>query len=157
VLVSFVDDKKTLDQSDYTIQYPSSWDLDQSGQFGSTFFLFSPISSEQDRFRENISLIIQDLSAYNLSLEEYVNLSKDQVKSMITNSSAVDTKTMKAKGREYAHITYTGDQGEFSLHFDQYVWLINKKAYIITFTTQQSTFEEFKTGGFDVMNSFVIK
>jgi hypothetical protein len=47
-------DWKTIGETDFTIQYPDSFDLDKSGQMGTSFIIFSKQTSNQDLFRERI-------------------------------------------------------------------------------------------------------
>jgi hypothetical protein len=60
----------SIDDSKYFINYPSDWELNNSGLMGTSFILFSPVSSSQDNFRENINLLVQDLSQYDLNLDK---------------------------------------------------------------------------------------
>ena len=64
--------RKTIDEFNFTIQYPDSFELNNSGLMGTTFILFSKQTSQQDLFLENINLIIQDL-IYNPDLERPLN------------------------------------------------------------------------------------
>src|SRR5690606_13367283 len=78
-------DWKTLSEDNYTIEYPSDWTLDQSGRMGTTFIVMTDLVSADDRFRENINLIIQDLSASPMTLSEYVELTQSQLSTVIQN------------------------------------------------------------------------
>ena len=66
-----LDGWKSLTENSYSINYPGNWELNKSGQMGTSFILFSPLSSEQDQFKENVNLLIQDLTGYNLDLDKY--------------------------------------------------------------------------------------
>jgi hypothetical protein len=148
---------KTLEEKNYSIQYPADWELNQSGQMGTTFFLFSPLSSDQDKFRENINLLIQDLSGHNINLDKYTEISEGQVKTMITNSTLIESKRVKNGSEEFHRIIYTGDQGIFHLKFEQFYWIKNDKAYVLTFTCEQDKFSDFKEVGEAILNSFILK
>ncbi len=150
-------DLKVLDEPAYTIQYPSTWQLDQSGQLGTTFILFSLIESEQDAFRENVNLLIQDLAGKNIDLDQYAEISEEQIKTMITNSKLIESKREKKNSSEYHKIIFSGDQSALHLMFEQYYWVINEKAYALTFTTEQNKFESLKETGEKILNSFMLK
>jgi len=64
----------------FEIKYPGDWELNESGQMGTTFFIFSAVTSEEDLFKENVNLLVQDLSAYDLTLEQYAEISEEQIK-----------------------------------------------------------------------------
>jgi hypothetical protein len=148
---------KTLDGKGYSIQYPTDWEVNQSGQMGSSFILFSALETSQDKFRENINLLIQDLSGHNLDLNKYVKISEGQVKTMISNSILIESKRVKTGSDEYHQMIYTGDQGMFKLKFEQFYWVKNDKAYVLTLTCEQNKFSDFKDVGEAILNSFTFK
>ncbi len=151
------EDWNILDTETYSIQYPLDWELNQNGQMSSSFVLFSALEPDEDLFRENVNLLIQDLSAYNLDLNQYTELSEGQVKTMIANSSIIESKRIKIGSEEYHRLIYTGDRSTFRLQFEQYYWVRNKKAFILTFTSEQDTFSKYKELGEAILNSFRFK
>jgi len=151
------DDWKTLNQTTYSIQYPSTWELNQSRERGTSFILFSPLESNEDKFKENVNLLVQDLTGHNIDLNKYAEISEGQVKTMITNSTLIESKRIKNGSDEYHKMIYTGDQGVFHLKFEQYYWVANEKAYILTFTSEQDKFADFKEIGENILNTFRLK
>ncbi|NTV45153.1 MAG: hypothetical protein HGB11_01190 [Chlorobiales bacterium] len=147
----------TLEQEGYSIRYPSSWELNQSGLMGTTFFLFSPFESADDLFRENVNLMIQDLTGLNMDLNQYTEISEGQVKTLITNGVIIESKRIKIESGEYHKIIYTGDQGIYNLEYEQYYWIIGNKAYVLTFTGEQQKYAQYKETGEQILNSFVLK
>ena len=76
---------KTINESTYSIQYPDNWELNTEKSMGTSFIIFSEQTSSEDKFRENINLIIQNLEGYNLNLDDYVAISEEQISKMVTN------------------------------------------------------------------------
>ncbi|MFY7787543.1 MAG: PsbP-related protein [Thermoflexibacteraceae bacterium] len=150
-------DWKILKNADYSIQYPPDWELNQSGQMGTSFAIFSPLENDKDQFKENVNLLIQDLTAYKLNLNKYVEISEEQVEKMITNSALIESKRVKTEKGEYHKMIYTGEQGVFHLKFEQYFWIIDNKAFVLTFTSERDKFESFVAVGEKILNSFVVK
>jgi hypothetical protein len=148
---------KTLTESNYSVQYPPAWELDQSRQMGTSFFLFSPLESEQDKFKENVNLLIQDLTGKNINLDKYTEISEGQIKTLATNSNLIESKRIKTEPDEYHKIIYSADQGIFHLKFEQYYWVIHDKAYVLTFTSEQNKFDSFRETGEKILNSFKLK
>lgn len=148
---------ESLKEKEYSIEYPSEWTLDKSGMMGTKFMLFSPLSSEEDKFKENINLIVQDISAYNLNLDQYVELSEEQVKISITEAHMITSERLKDGSTAFHKVIYTGKQGVFELQFEQYYWIENSKAYVLTFTCEEDQFAEYRVVGEKVLNSFKIK
>ena len=148
---------KTFDGTGYSIQYPPEWELTQSGQMGTTLILFSTLESSQDQFKENVNLLIQDLTGHNIDLDKFTEISEGQVKTMITNSTIIESKRIKDGSDEYHRIIYTGDQGIYNLKFEQYYWVKNEKAYVLTLTCEEKKFNDYKEVGEGILNSFTFK
>lgn len=155
--IELIKDWKMLDNPDYSVQYPSEWELSQSGQMGTSFVLFAPLDSESDDFKENVNMIVQDLSGRNLDLNSYTELSERQIKTMVVNSNLLESKRMKDERGEYQKVSYTGDQGIYKLLFIQYYWVIDSKAFLLTFTCEQDEREKYQEIGQKIMNSFRLK
>jgi len=140
------------------IDHPSDWRVDQSGQMGTSFFLFSPQSNLADDFQENVNVIVQDLSAYgSLTLDEYVEASLGQIKNIITNASIIVNERVVDGDKEYQKLIYTGTQASYSLKFEQFCYLIDNKAYIVTLTCKESEFDKYQELGEKILSSFIIK
>ncbi len=147
---------KKLVHSDYTLDYTSDWELNQSGQMGTSFILFSQLESDTDKFKENINLVIQDLTGYNLNLDKYIDVTLGQIKSMISNPKINFNQRIKGNNGGFHKLVYSGNQGLFNLTFEQYIWVIKNRAFILTFTTEQEKFEKFKLKGEQILNSFIL-
>lgn len=145
---------KSLKTENYSIEYPGNWELNQLGQMGTSFILLSKQETPEDQFRENVNLLIQDLSGQNIDLDKYTEISEGQIKTMITNANLLDSKRQNSNGIEFQKVIYTGDQGIFKLKYEQYYWVINKKAYVLTLTCEVDEFEKYKTIGEKILNSF---
>ncbi len=143
--------------SNYLISYPSEWELDLSGQMGTALIIFSPLETSQDQFKENVNLIIQDLSGHNINLDKYAEISEGQIKMMITNSTLIESKKVEDGSGEYHRMIYTGDQGIFHLKFIQYYWIKNEKAFVLTLTCEADKYLEYNKIGEGILNSFKLK
>lgn len=139
---------------DYSIKYSSDWTLDNSGVSGIEFVILSPLDSENDKFQENITLIIQDLTGENLDLDSYSKLSEDQIKTMITNVTIKENSRITKANYDCQKIVYTSNNGETKLYFEQYYWVINNKAYVLTYTAEQSKYNIFKNLVDTMLHSF---
>ena len=64
----------------YKLQYPASWTLDTSKSFGPAIFFFSPLENPEDKFRENINVLVQDLHGEDINLSRYKEITDKQVK-----------------------------------------------------------------------------
>jgi hypothetical protein len=151
------DDWKVLKEVQYSIRYPGSWDLNQSGQMGTSFILFSRLSSSQDQFKENVNLIIQDLTGMNIDLDKYVEISEGQIRTLIINGNLLESRRLVSNGINYQKVIYTGKQGIYNLKFEQYFWVVKDKAFVLTLTCEVNEFEKYKENGEKILNSFKLK
>lgn len=150
-------DWKSLNESDFAIQYPDTFDLDKSGQMGLSFILLSKQTSQQDLFRENVNLLIQNIAGKNIDLNKYVEISENQIKTMITNWNLIESKRLSENSKKFQRVIYTGKQGQFDLKWQQYYWVENKKAYVLTLTCEQNQYDNYVSVGEGIMKTFKIK
>src|SRR5215467_6323516 len=69
----------SLVKKNYRIEYPTSWTLDTSGLVGSELFVLSALENDTDKFKENVSVIIQNLAGQNIDLDKYKDISESQI------------------------------------------------------------------------------
>ena len=148
---------KSLNESGYSIQYPENWELDKSGKMGLSLILLTKPSSPQDQFRDNVNMLIQDLQGQNINLDKYVEISEGQIITMVSNGNLLESKRLSENGSEFQKIIYTGDQGVYKLKFEQYYWIKNGKAYVLTLTCELEQFETYKVTGEKILKSFRLK
>ena len=126
---------------DYTINYPSKWELADGSSFGVKFLLFAPLIQSKSDFKSNINIVIQDLSAYDLDLAAFTELSVKQVNTLITDVEIEKNETKQGKTTAVAQLVYVGEQGTLKLKWHQYFWLKDKSAYVFTFTSEIDSYD----------------
>ena len=147
----------SLDEKNYHIDYPANWDLDQS-RAGAEFFIFSKLTGEEDKLKENINLIIQDLSGHNIKdLDAFVTLSENQVKTILKGVKILSSERVKSENSEFQKLLYSGEMGVYNLTFLQYYWVENNKAYVLTFTSETTQYDQYKDLALQILDSFKIK
>lgn len=144
-----------ISKPNYSISYPQSWELSQNPKKGIEFILFTSLESEKDKFKENINLVIQDLTGRDLGLKAYSEISEAQIKNYLINAQILENKLIK-KEVEYQKIIYAGKLGDFQLKFEQYYFVIDKMAYILTFTSEETNFEKYKEEAEKILNTFIV-
>ena len=147
---------KTINESTYSIQYPDNWELNTEKSMGTSFIIFSEQTSSEDKFRENINLIIQNLEGYNLNLDDYVAISEEQISKMVTNGKIIDSKRSNKNNTEFQKVIFTGKQGLFQLKFVQYYFVKDEKAYVLTFTCEEIQYEKYIFITDQILDSFLL-
>ena len=151
-------DYKEYATENYAVQYPNDWTLSSSdGKMGMEFILLAPRSGEDDEFNENITLAVEDLSGYDVALEYYVEVALSQINKIVTDGKVIYNEPKILNKTPYYHTISKGKQGGVSLTYDQFYWIFDSKAYIMTFTCPDVTFEEYQAIGEMIMGSFSVK
>ncbi len=122
-----------------------------------SFLLLSRQTSPQDLFRENINLIIQDLSGQGMSLDKYVDISENQIETMITEGNLIESKRLSDDNKAFQRMIYTGKQGQFTLKWQNLFWIEDEKAYVLTLTCEKNQYDKYVSIGESIMKTFMIK
>jgi len=139
----------------YSIQYPADWELNNSGLLGTSCMLLSPLSNSTDEIRENVNIITQDNSNFNLSLDTFVEMSQSQLDKIITGLKIISNERKEKDGETYHEITYSGLQGKYRLMFKQHYFVNPQMIYVLTFTSAEDAFADYEALGDEILNSFV--
>ncbi len=151
-------DHYTYQTATYSIQYPADWKLDRTSSSEVEFQLFSPLSSPDDKFSENVNLLIQDFRGQPVkTLDQYVELSESQILIMLTDSKLQLSERKQKNGREYHRIEFTSTRGEYKLKQIQYYYFENQIAYALTFTCELSEYDRYRETGMGVLEGFGLK
>lgn len=149
---------ETLSDEKYEIDYPDNWELRKTGEYNTTFLLFSPMIEVTDMFRENVNLMIQDLSGNPMDLDKFIEMSLGQLENGFVNATITTNERVKGDDqREYHKMIYLIKQEKLHLKFEQYCWMIGDEAYVLTLTCQDEQFENYRKVGERILNSFKIK
>lgn len=131
-------DWKKLTVEVCSVEHPADWTEDVSGDGGTTFFLYCPLDNPEN-FRGNINLLVQPLNGLGIDLQKFIEMTEEQIPTFLVDSQIIGKKTMKKSKREYCVLDYTGKLNGFDLHFLQYLWVIDEKAYTLTYTSHDLT------------------
>lgn len=144
---------KTYNGGNYTLTYPGSWDVDESGKMGTKMLLFSPMESEQDDFRECFNVVTEDLQGQDVPLDEYVKVSGQGIEKMMTNGKIISSTKVHQGDRDMYIVNYSGDMGESKLRFEALIWINSGTAYILTFCAKTNTFARYQKQADEVIRS----
>jgi len=145
---------KTYEKENYAISYPDNWRLDTTGQMNSKFILFSELK-DNDLFSENVNMITQDLTNQGFTMESYMKLSENQIKTLVTEGKIIKSIIDKENG--YCTLIWSGNVTDRVLKFKQYFFMKKEIVYVLTLTTLPETFEDYIEAGDKILNSFKLK
>ena len=146
---------KIYTSAKYSIGYPDTWDLDESGRMGMAIQVLAQQASPEDLFRENVNLVIQDLKKLPIKdLDQYTAYSLAQIKTMMENSQVVSDEPMRRNGQDCHRVVFKSEQDGMSFTFEQYYLIQKKKAYVLTLTCEADSFDTYSHVGESILNSF---
>lgn len=147
----------TIESNDYSIRHPKEWKRESQPQMGTEFMLMTARTSPKDEFKENINLVVQDLSNTHLDLEKYTAISEEQIMEGLENAKIIKSERSHKHGETAQRMVYSGIFEGRALTFEQYYWIKNSKAFILTMTCETSQFDAYKEVGEEILKSFRLK
>ncbi len=112
--------------------------------------------SSDDLFQENLNIIIQDLTAQPMTLDEYNNLSLEQIKILITDFEILSSKKTILAGEPAYEVIYTRKQGQYNLKWKQVWTVLGNTAYVVSYTAEKNKFNDYFEIFNKMFNSFEI-
>ncbi len=145
---------KVFKATEFSINHPEDWTPDTSGQMNTSLLLFSK-PEQNDTFRENVNVMIQDLTGMNLNLKKYTELSLEQIKS-IKDSKIFESTELKRDGETYHQLVWKGFVSGKKLKFKQLYFIKNNKAFLVTLTCEEKAYDDYVKTGTLILNSFIL-
>lgn len=126
-----------------SIQYPEDWTV-QENIGGALVAFLSPTESGNDKFQENLNIVVQDLGGEEVTLEQYAEVTKQSLSQVITDLEIVSAEMASGDdGQDVYTMEYTGKQGEFELDWKQAFTIAGGKAYVLTYTAELANIDAF--------------
>ncbi len=144
--------------SDYNVSlvYPSAWQVSE-GFMGSAAAFFTESDTEADEFTDYLMLTVEDTSPYILTLDDYLNISVEQVMRVIPDANITGSGRTTLAGAEAQAIVFTGTQGEYRLKWLAVYTIRGERVYSLTYTAEEDSFEDYYRDMKDAIDSFEIR
>lgn len=140
---------QTIDRADFSIRYPSDWTLQPESE-SAVFYLYAPAESEADRFRENVSLVVEVLPNGKYDADSYV---KEAIK-LLQGQMTTNERVVRA-GHEGRRLVYTQRPAlDVVTTNELYVWVINGKAYLLAFSRESGNEGDQADAGERILKTF---
>ena len=142
----------TVDRAGFRIRYPKDWTLQPESE-NAVFYLYAPAESEADRFRENVSLVVEVLPNGKYDVDSYVKEAVQLLQGQVTTNERV----VRA-GHEACRLVYTQHPAlDVVTTNELYVWVINGKAYLLAFSREEGNDGEQSVTGQRILQTFELK
>lgn len=146
-------------QNKFELMYPTTWIKKEAANL--VTFL-APTEGSMDMFQENVNVMIQDLSNQPMTLDEFTNLSKNQVESLLGRSAILSLTNKTCFNQKCSEMIYVMRKDPSKLiNLDlqiKQIWFIkSNKAYVLTYTAELIKFKSFLNYADKILNSFKMK
>ncbi|MBF8150849.1 hypothetical protein ITJ86_13130 [Winogradskyella sp. F6397] len=142
------------EKDNYSIEYPSNWILNDSGESGTEIFLYPTNSESSDVFTENINLIVQNLNDTTITLEKYKGLVENQISEMLTEPKITSSEIENKGGLKSHQLIAGGKSGDYKFKTIIHTYLMNKQIYTLTFVTLYENYKNNQIESLRIMDSF---
>jgi hypothetical protein len=117
----------------------------------------SNTTSEKDVFRENVSLIVQDMSMFGVDFGNEVELSEADIKDIVKDCKILKNEMTERHGLRFQEVVFSGKESGMNLTFYQLYTTVDNKMYVMCFTSLRKTFDEYEAIATEILHSFAVK
>ncbi len=145
-------DTLKLDREDFHVSYPVGYNLDESGQEGTTFVLTAQKDNDNDIFIENINLVTKNVGG--VSFDELVKATEKEINGVGT---VIENKRLKLNGKDCLRLVIEFTQNDIDFTYIQHQLVENGKAYALTFSCEKKMLDKYYEDMNSVLMSFTLK
>lgn len=139
----------------YDVTTPDGWERIDTTEMGmKLIYLLSPQADANDQFRENINIVTERTG--DMSLENYMALSKTSMKKMLANFNEVETSDQPISGLPGRAMHYQHEYNGIPLDVKAYVVIKNGIAYLINCTVPKGKLGDWMKPINTVIESFQV-
>jgi serine/threonine-protein kinase len=135
---------QTLSNSErgFSIDYPKAWSKqNRDDMFSRGAVFLSPLENDADRFREKVSILVEDLSA-DMSLADYTRGSIAQIK-QLSDPNVAPAQTVNLGKETARRVVYNGlEDGNWVRRMQTWT-VVGDRAYVITYTAQPESYDSY--------------
>ena len=137
----------------FTVSFPEGWEQDVYDDFNLVAFL-SPPQGSSDRFQDNVNIQVQPARGRDTDLQDFLDTTLGELTTNLSNSQIREQTDTTLDGEPAIQLVYTGDQQDM-----QFKWLMtfaihDGKAYVFSYTAEQTTYETFFSEAKGILDSF---
>jgi serine/threonine-protein kinase len=147
------------ENADYGLkaEYPAKWQMLEDVR-GVVVVFHSPLESTEDRYNDNVNVIVEDVSGHSgMTADAYAESGLAKLPAALADFRLVGSRSETLSGRPARVIEYTGRKGEFRLHFLQAVTVAGGNAYLITYAAEETSYAKYLPVARRIMASMAIK
>jgi hypothetical protein len=137
----------------YSLSYPASCTAREENG-GATMTFTSPAEGPSDKYRENLKVVAEDLSAHPMDLDTYVATRMEAKKQGLANYNLIMDSPMRIGALNSRKVAYTGRLGSDLMEWVEIYTIRGLTAYTVTFTAEESHYKNFVEASDQALKSF---
>ena len=141
----------------FSLVYPADWTLEENKN-GAAVIFYSPVENALDLFKENVNIVVQDISRNPLNLDKYTEIAIHQLQVVFKQNIEILESSPAYIGDLPAYkLVYIGKGKDFDMKFT-HVWTIKGDyAYQFTYTANVNSYDKFSLKVDRMLSSFHIQ
>lgn len=139
----------------FSILLPWSWKK-QEGIYNTILLAKSPKTGKNDRFQENITVTITELSS-KMDLSTYFELNKEALTQSLASMTNVSEGNIFAGLFAGKYISFEGKMRDLSLKIISAMWMKGKRIYVLSCSSQVRDFAKYKPVFYKILRSLRVK
>jgi hypothetical protein len=138
---------------DYSLTFPSDWQVSTNGMMGMDMIAMSPQESLDDPFSENVNVALENLPD-DFNDQDYLDQSLMSLRKTFGVQEDYQFSKVAIGAENGYHLNYQMSIGERSLDNDVYVVIHKQAVYIITCSQMPETRADWKPVMDEIISSF---
>jgi hypothetical protein len=126
------------------LEVPEEWEISERLTQNTVLFV-TPATPIEGEFRSNVSIAVQVLASPQTSLQAYTEAFLAQAPNLLTDFRLLASEPVILAGRPAQRVVYAATQNGLALQWLQVWALEGDRAYIVTYTAEESRFDQFLT------------
>jgi len=141
----------------FSIKYPATWSYEENKNDTVVLF-YSPQENDLDYFKENVNVVVQDISKNPKNIKDYSKRAIEQMEAVFKeNMIIIESEPIFFADRSGYKLVFVGKGPETDLQYKS-VWTIDGlKAYQVTYTSLVTQYERYISKVQRMLRSFRIE
>lgn len=136
-------DWKEVKGTGYSISFPNDWEVNHMGDVGVSALAMAPLDRDNDPFRENFILVVEQVEK-DVDLKTYALQSSKQILASLPDVDVLVSKLKDPKTDPYYEMVYTVEKGGLTLRYAQFYFIKDGFAYVITLACELRYHENYE-------------
>ncbi|MBX7206194.1 MAG: hypothetical protein K1X81_12290 [Bacteroidia bacterium] len=137
----------------FSLSYPGNWELSSQQIPGIYFQAFSPKEGPNDRYRESVNVVIEDLNGKQVSEQQYIEATKKNLLFNVKDYRLIKSGEIMLGGYKAYEILYTGKLNMYNLKFRAVIVFFEKRAFVMTYSSDLISYDKFYPETNKIMSS----